>query len=77
MATICQWSETRSYGEVTFRIEKLDNEAIEVQNHTADGWLTMESFSKVRLMAQVLEKLGTLAASRMTSVPIEGEQDDG
>ena len=66
--TICQWSETRSYGEITYRVIKLDSGTVEVQQHVANnGWVVLESFSKGRLMAVILEKLGTLSAPLMTS----------
>ena len=74
MATICQWSETRSYGEMTYRVEKLENETIEVQQHTARyGWVMLESFPKGRTMAKVLEKLGSMTSA---IVEEEGEQDE-
>lgn len=63
MATICQWSEDKSYGTVSYRIEKIEiggSEAIVVQQSGADGWFTLEKWSKGRLMFSVLERLGSL-----------------
>lgn len=59
MATLCRWTETKSYGDVQYRIEKLEDEKIAIQQDSVDGWVTLESFSKGRLIANVLEKLGS------------------
>lgn len=71
--TICQWSETKSYGNVTYRIIKLDNGNVEVQQYLNNDWVVLDKFSKGRLMASILEKLGTMSAPRMTSVSIGDE----
>lgn len=56
-----EWSETKSYGDVDFRIVKFDygggKEIIAIQQSGADDWFELESFTKGRLMFNVLEKL--------------------
>ena len=64
MATICEWTEEKSYGETTYRVEKVGEgaqEAIEVQVCHSNGWATLERYSKSRVMFAVLEKLGSEA----------------